>query len=55
LFGAVLAAKDLGLLCKSAWQALREMFQEVASDPSALVVANNSVRIEVVALTGFGC
>ena len=28
--------RDLGLLCKSAWQALREMLQEVASDPSAL-------------------
>jgi hypothetical protein len=28
--------RDLGLLCKSAWQALREMFQEVASHPSAL-------------------
>ena len=28
--------KKLGLLCKSAWQALREMFQEVALDPSAL-------------------
>ncbi len=28
--------KELGLLCKSAWQALREMFQEVASDSSAL-------------------
>jgi len=28
--------RDLGLLCKSAWQALREMFQEVASDPSAV-------------------
>jgi hypothetical protein len=26
----------LGILCKSAWQALREMFQQVASDPSAL-------------------
>jgi len=28
--------KDLGLLCKAAWQALREMFQEIASDPSSL-------------------
>jgi len=28
--------RDLGLLCKSAWQALREMFQEVASDLSAV-------------------
>jgi hypothetical protein len=28
--------RDLGLLCKSAWQALREMFREVASDPAAL-------------------
>ena len=28
--------KELGLLCKSAWQALKEMFQEVATDPSAL-------------------
>ena len=28
--------RDLGLLCKSVWQALREMFQEVASDPAAL-------------------
>jgi hypothetical protein len=28
--------RELGLLCKSAWQALREMFQEVASDLSAL-------------------
>jgi hypothetical protein len=28
--------RELGLLCKSAWQALREMFQKVASDPSAL-------------------
>jgi len=27
--------RELGLLCQSAWQALREMFQEVASDPSA--------------------
>jgi hypothetical protein len=27
---------ELGLLCKSAWQALREMFREVASDPSTL-------------------
>jgi hypothetical protein len=26
----------LGILCKSAWQPLREMFQQVASDPSAL-------------------
>ena len=26
----------LGILCKSAWQALREMLQQVASDPSAL-------------------
>ena len=28
--------KELGLLCKSAWQSLKEMFQEVAADPSAL-------------------
>jgi len=28
--------RELGLLCKSAWQALREMLQEVASDSSAL-------------------
>jgi hypothetical protein len=28
--------KDLGLLCKAAWQALKEMFQEAASDHSAL-------------------
>jgi hypothetical protein len=28
--------KELGLLCKSAWQALKEMFQEVAAEPSAL-------------------
>jgi hypothetical protein len=28
--------RELGLLCKSAWQALREMFQEVSSDSSAL-------------------
>ena len=28
--------KELGLLCKSAWQALKEMFQQVASDPAAL-------------------
>ena len=28
--------KELGLLCKSAWQALKEMLQEVATDPSAL-------------------
>lgn len=28
--------RDLGLLCKSAWQALRQMFQEVASNPCAL-------------------
>ena len=28
--------RELGLICKSAWQALREMFQEVASDPSAV-------------------
>ena len=28
--------RDLGLLCKSAWQALKQMFQEVAWDPSAL-------------------
>jgi hypothetical protein len=26
----------LGILCKSAWQALREMLQQVASDPSAI-------------------
>jgi hypothetical protein len=36
--------KKLGLLCKSAWQALREMFQEVASDPSALPGVVISVR-----------
>jgi Transposase zinc-binding domain/Putative transposase len=28
--------RELGLLCQSAWQALREMFQEVAFDRSAL-------------------
>jgi hypothetical protein len=28
--------KDLGLLCQSAWQSLKEMFQEVAADPAAL-------------------
>jgi hypothetical protein len=28
--------KELGLLCKSAWQSLKEMFQEVAADPAAL-------------------
>ena len=28
--------KDLGLLCKSAWQASKEMLQEVASHPAAL-------------------
>jgi hypothetical protein len=28
--------KELGLLCKSPWQSLKEMFQEVAADPSAL-------------------
>ena len=28
--------KDLGLLCKAAWQAIKEMFREVASDPAAL-------------------
>ena len=28
--------RELGLLCKSAWQALRQMFQEVSSDSSAL-------------------
>ncbi len=28
--------KDLGLLCKAAWQSLKEMFQEAASDHSAL-------------------
>ena len=28
--------KDLGLLCQSAWQALKEMSHEVASDPAAL-------------------
>jgi hypothetical protein len=28
--------KDLGLLCQSAWQALKQMFEEVATDPSAL-------------------
>jgi hypothetical protein len=28
--------KDLGLLCKSAWQAIKGMLQEVASDPAAL-------------------
>ncbi len=28
--------KDLGLLCKSAWQAIKGMFQEVAADPAAL-------------------
>jgi hypothetical protein len=28
--------RDVGLLCKSAWQALKEMLQEVASDPCAL-------------------
>jgi hypothetical protein len=28
--------RELGLLCKSAWQSLKEMFQEVAADPSAL-------------------
>jgi hypothetical protein len=28
--------KDLGLLCKSAWQAIKGMFQQVASDPAAL-------------------
>ena len=28
--------KDLGLLCQSAWQALKQMFREVASHPSAL-------------------
>jgi hypothetical protein len=27
---------ELGLLCKSAWQSLKEMFQEVAADPAAL-------------------
>ena len=33
-----------GLLCKSAWQALREMFQEVASDPSAILGVVISVQ-----------
>jgi Transposase zinc-binding domain/Putative transposase len=28
--------RDLGLLCTSAWQAIKEMFLEVASDPAAL-------------------
>jgi hypothetical protein len=28
--------KDLGLLCKATWQSLKEMFQEAASDHSAL-------------------
>jgi hypothetical protein len=28
--------RELGLLCKSAWQALRQMFQEVSSDSSAV-------------------
>jgi len=28
--------KDLGLLCQSAWQALKQMFHQVARDPSAL-------------------
>ena len=27
--------RELGLLCKSAWQALMEIFHEVATDPSA--------------------
>ena len=28
--------RELGLLCKSAWQALMQMFQEVSSDSSAV-------------------
>lgn len=28
--------KDLALLCQSAWQALKQMFQEVAADPAAI-------------------
>jgi hypothetical protein len=36
--------KDLGLLCKSAWQTLKQMFQEVASDPSAMPGAAISVQ-----------
>jgi hypothetical protein len=30
--------RELGLLCKSAWQALRQMFQEVAADGSVRIV-----------------
>jgi len=36
--------KDLGLLCKSAWQAIKEMSREVASDPAALPCVVISVQ-----------
>jgi hypothetical protein len=36
--------RDLGLLCQSAWQALREMFHQVATDPSAQPGAVISVQ-----------
>jgi hypothetical protein len=36
--------RDLGQVCKSVWQALREMFREVASDPSALAGVVTSVQ-----------